>query len=69
MEQSEERLKDTIGDYMTDIRAQLSQTQKSLNVIEEKLEQQVRRQRCFWIERLMYCIIVIGLIVAVIIVA
>jgi hypothetical protein len=55
--------------YTPDIQAQLSQIQKALKGIEEKLKRPAAGQSGLWIERLMYWVIVIALIIAVIKVA
>lgn len=68
MEHDEGKTGEVTAEHMMDIQAQLSQVQKSLKTVEENLNKPAAHQHGFWIERLMYWLIVIGLIVAVIMV-
>ena len=69
MENSEEKHKELSGEYVQNIQAQLTQIQKALKSIEDMLKKPAAGQRGLWIERLMYWLIVVGLIIAVIQVA
>ncbi len=66
MEARDESARESAGGHMMEMQAQLSQIQRSLKVVEETLKKPAGRQRAFWVERIMYWLIVIGLIVAVI---
>ena len=68
MEHGEGRSGELSTEHMMDIQSQLSQIQKSLKTVEDTLKRPAAHQQGFWIERLMYWLIVIGLIVAVIMV-
>jgi Flp pilus assembly protein TadB len=65
MENSQEKSSERI----LEIQAQVSQIQKSLKGIEEKLKKPAAGQSGLWVERLMYWLIVVALIIAVIKVA
>jgi hypothetical protein len=66
MEARDESARESSRGYVMEIQAQLSQIQRSLKVIEDTVKKPGGRQRAFWVERIMYWLIVIGLIVAVI---
>jgi hypothetical protein len=66
MEASDESARESAGGYGMEVQAQLSQIQRSLKAVEDAVKKPASRQRAFWVERIMYWLIVIGLIVAII---
>jgi len=66
METRNESARESAGGYMMEVQAQLSQIQRSLKAVEDAVKKPAGWQRAFWVERIMYWLIAIGLIVAVI---